>query len=124
MKKIYLNLAHIGGGELDYVRKAFEDDWVAPLGPNVDGFEEDLKQYLGEGKEVLALSSGTAAVHLGLVGCGVSEGDEVIVQSFTFCASVNPILYLGAKPVLVDSESDTWNMDPELLEEAIEDRIG
>lgn len=123
MKRVHLNLAHLGGEEIEYVRKAFEDDWVAPLGPNVDGFEEDLKQYLGEGKEVLALSSGTAAVHLGLVGCGVSEGDEVIAQSFTFCASVNPILYLGAKPILVDSESDTWNMDPELLEEAIEDRI-
>jgi dTDP-4-amino-4,6-dideoxygalactose transaminase len=123
MKKIFLNLAHMGGEEIEYVRKAFDDDWVAPLGPNVDGFEEDLKQYLGGEKEVLALSSGTAAVHLGLVACGVKEGDEVIAQSFTFCASVNPILYLGAKPVLVGSEDETWNMAPDLLEEAIVDRI-
>ena len=123
MKKIYLNLAHLGGEEINYVQKAFDEDWVAPLGPNVNGFEEDLKQYLGGGKEVLALSSGTAAVHLGMVGCGVTKGDEVIVQSFTFCASANPALYLGAKPVFVDSERETWNIDPELLEEAIEDRM-
>lgn len=122
-KRIYLCLAHPGGKEQDYIRKAFEDDWIAPLGPNVDGFEEDLKQFLGGDKEVLAVSSGTAAVHLGLVGCGVGPGDEVIAQTFTFCASVNPIVYLGAKPILVDSEKDTWNMDPELLEEAINDRI-
>lgn len=122
-KKIYLNLAHLGGRELDFVRKAFDEDWVAPLGPNVDGFEDDLKQYLGGDKEILALSSGTAAVHLGMVGCGVTKGDEVIVQSFTFCASANPALYLGAKPVFVDSESETWNMDPDLLEDAIKDRI-
>lgn len=123
MSKIYLNLAQMGGEEIKYVQKAFDDDWVAPLGPNVDGFEEDLKQYLGGEKEVLALSSGTAAIHLGLVGCGVSAGDEVIAQSNTFCASVNPILYLGAKPILVESESETWNMDPDLMEEAIKDRI-
>ena len=122
-KRIYLCLAHPGGKEQDYIRKAFEDDWIAPLGPNVDGFEDDLKQFLGGEKEVLALSSGTAAVHLGLVGCGVGPGDEVIAQTFTFCASVNPIVYLGAKPILVDSEKDTWNMDPDLLEEAINDRI-
>ena len=122
-KRIYLCLAHHGGKEQDYIRKAFEDDWIAPLGPNVDGFEEDLKQFLGGEKEVLAVSSGTAAVHLGLVGCGVGPGDEVIAQSFTFCASVNPIVYLGARPILVDSEKDTWNMDSDLLEEAIKDRI-
>ena len=122
-KRIYLCLAHPGGKEQDYIRKAFEDDWIAPLGPNVDGFEDDLKQFLGGEKEVLAVSSGTAAVHLGLVGCGVGPGDEVIAQTFTFCASVNPIVYLGAKPILVDSEKDTWNMDPDLLEEAIKDRI-
>lgn len=122
-RRIFLNIAHPGGKELDYIRKAFEDDWIAPLGPNVDGFEEDLKQFLGGEKEVLAVTSGTAAVHLGLVGCGVGPGDEVIAQSFTFCASVNPILYLGAKPILVDSEKDTWNIDPDLLEEAILDRI-
>lgn len=122
-RRIFLNIAHPGGKELDYVRKAFEDDWIAPLGPNVDGFEEDLKQFLGGEKEVLAVSSGTAAVHLGLVGCGVGPGDEVIAQTFTFCASVNPIVYLGAKPILVDSEKDTWNIDPDLLEEAIQDRI-
>ena len=122
-KRIHLCLAHPGGKEQDYIRKAFEDDWIVPLGPNVDGFEDDLKQFLGGEKEVLAVSSGTAAVHLGLIGCGVGPGDEVIAQSFTFCASVNPILYLGAKPILVDSEKDTWNIDPDLLEEAILDRI-
>ena len=122
-KRIYLCLAHSGGKEQDYIRKAFEDDWIAPLGPNVDGFEDDLKQFLGGEKEVLAISSGTAAVHLGLVGCSVGPGDEVIAQTFTFCASVNPIVYLGAKPILVDSEKDTWNIDPDLLEEAIQDRI-
>lgn len=122
-KRIYLCLAHPGGKEQDYIRKAFEDDWIAPLGPNVDGFEDDLKQFLGGEKDVLAVSSGTAAVHLGLVDCGVGPGDEVIAQTFTFCASVNPIVYLGAKPILVDSEKDTWNMDPDLLEEAIKDRI-
>ncbi len=113
----------MGGKELDFVNQAFTDDWVAPLGPNVDAFEEDLKNFVGEGKEVLALSSGTAAIHLGLIGCEVRPGDEVIAQSFTFCASINPIVYLGAKPVLVDSEPETWNMDPDLLEEAIADRL-
>ena len=113
----------MGGKEIDFVNQAFTDDWVAPLGPNVDAFEEELKNFIGEGKEVLALSSGTAAIHLGLIGCEVKPGDEVIAQSFTFCASINPIVYLGAKPVLVDSEMDTWNMDPDLLEEAITDRL-
>ncbi len=123
--KIYLSLAHMSeaGLEKKFVEEAFDTDWVAPLGPNVDGFEEALKQYIGQGKEVVALSSGTAAVHLALVACGVGPGDEVIVQSFTFCASSHPVTYLGAKPVFVDSEPDTWNMDPELLEEAIRDRI-
>lgn len=111
------------GLEKKFVEEAFDTDWVAPLGPNVEGFEEALKQYIGQGKEVVALSSGTAAVHLALVACGVGPGDEVIVQSFTFCASSHPVTYLGAKPVFVDSEPDTWNMDPELLEEAIRDRI-
>ncbi len=122
-KRIYLCLAHMGGNEMKYIQQAFDTNWVVPLGPNVDGFEEDLKQYLGGDVEVLAVSSGTAAVHLGLAGCDVGLGDEVVAQSFTFCASVNPICYLGARPVLVDSERETWNMDPDLLEEAIEDRI-
>lgn len=94
-----------------------------PLGPNVDGFEKDLEEFLGQNKRVVALSAGTAAVHLGLLAAGVKAGDEVIVQSFTFCASTNPVTYLGATPVLVDSEPDTWNIDPDLLEEAIMDRI-
>ena len=122
-KRVHLCLAHPGGEELDFIRKAFEDDWIAPLGPNVDGFEDDLKYFLGGNREVLALSSGTAAVHLGLIGCGVGPGDEVLAQTFTFCASVNPILYQGATPILVESEKETWNIDPELLEEAIVDRI-
>ena len=122
-KKIILCLAHMSGAEQKYIQQAFDENWVVPLGPNVDGFEEDLKNFLGGGREVLAVSSGTAAVHLGLIGCGVGPGDEVIAQSFTFCASVNPIVYQGATPVLVDSERDTWNMDPDLLEEAIRERI-
>ena len=122
-KKIILCLAHMSGAEQKYIQQAFDENWVVPLGPNVDGFEEDLKNFLGGGREVLAVSSGTAAVHLGLIGCGVGPGDEVIAQSFTFCASVNPIVYQGATPVLVDSERDTWNMDPDLLEEAILERI-
>lgn len=134
--RIYLCLAHMSGEEQKYIREAFETNWVVPLGPNVNGFESDLKQYIesdangkamswaGEkGKEVVALSSGTAAVHLSMIACGVKPGDEVICQSFTFCASCHPITYLGATPVLVDSEPDTWNMSPELLEEAIKDRI-
>ena len=103
--------------------EAFDTNWVVPLGPNVNAFEEDLKRFVGEGKEVVALSAGTAAVHLALLACGVGQGDEVIVQSFTFCASSHPVTYLGAVPVFVDSEKETWNMSPELLEEAIKDRI-
>ena len=124
-KRIYLCLAHMSedGMEQKYVKEAFDTNWVVPLGPNVNGFEKDLEDFVGEGKRVVALSAGTAAVHLGLLNCGVKPGDEVIVQSFTFCASTHPVTYLGATPVLVDSEPDTWNIDPELLEEAIKDRI-
>ena len=124
-KPIYLCLAHMSeeGIEQKYVKEAFDTNWVVPLGPNVNGFEDDLKAFVGAGKEVVALSSGTAAVHLALLACGVGPGDEVLVQSFTFCASSHPITYLGATPVFVDSEPDTWNMDPALLEEAILDRI-
>ena len=133
-KRIYLCLAHMSedGMEQKYVKEAFDTNWVVPLGPNVNGFEKDLEDFMtpspalpeGEGarKRVVALSSGTAAVHLGLLCAGVKPGDEVIVQSFTFCASTHPVTYLGATPVLVDSEPDTWNIDPELLEEAIKDR--
>ena len=109
--------------EQKYVKEAFDTNWVVPLGPNVNGFEKDLEEFVGEGKRVVALSAGTAAVHLGLLAAGVKAGDEVIVQSFTFCASTHPVTYLGATPVLVDSEPDTWNMGPELLEETIKDRI-
>lgn len=124
-KTIYLCLAHMSkeGIEQKYVKEAFDTNWVVPLGPNVNAFEESLKHFVGENKEVVALSAGTAAVHLALLDCGVGQGDEVIVQSFTFCASSHPITYLGAVPVFVDSEKETWNMDPELLEEAIKDRI-
>ena len=128
--RILLCLCHMGGRELDYINQAFADNWVVPLGPNVNGFEADLRDFVcareGEtplSRKVVALSSGTAAVHLALVGCGVERGDEVIVQSFTFCASSHPVTYVGATPVFVDSEPETWNMDPELLEKAIEDRI-
>ena len=126
---IYLCLAHMSdeGWEQKYVKEAFDTNWVVPLGPNVNGFEEDLKAFVNSGKEglfkeVVALSAGTAAVHLGLLACGVGQGDEVCVQSFTFCASSHPITYLGAMPVFIDSEPDTWNMDPDLLEKAILDR--
>ena len=136
-KRIYLCLAHMSedGMEQKYVKEAFDTNWVVPLGPNVNGFEKDLEEFVNQNgkierlkngslsKRVVALSSGTAAVHLGLLNCGVKPGDEVIVQSFTFCASTHPVTYLGATPVLVDSEPDTWNIDPELLEEAIKDRI-
>ncbi len=124
-KRIYLCLAHMSeaGLEQKYIQEAFDTNWVVPLGPNVNGFEKDLEEFVGEGKRVVALCSGTAAVHLGLLACGVGPGDEVLVQSFTFCASTHPITYLGAKPVMIDSEPDTWNMDPELLEKAIVDRI-
>ena len=124
-KRIYLCLAHMSeaGMEQKYIKEAFDTNWVVPLGPNVNGFEKDLEDFVGEGKRVVALSSGTAAVHLGLLAAGVKPGDEVLVQSFTFCASTHPITYLGATPVMIDSEPDTWNMDPDLLEEAIKDRI-
>ena len=123
-KTIYLCLAHMSeeGLEQEYVKEAFDTNWVVPLGPNVNGFEEDLKHFVGAGKEVVALSAGTAAVHLALLACGVGPGDEVCVQSFTFCASSNPITYLGATPIFIDSEKDSWNIDPELLEQAILDR--
>lgn len=111
------------GIEQEYVKEAFDTNWVVPLGPNVNAFEEDLKSFVGGKSEVVALSAGTAAVHLALLACGVDSGDEVLVQSFTFCASSHPITYLGAIPVFVDSEFDTWNMDPDLLEAAIKDRI-
>ncbi len=126
----------MSGREMDFIREAFEQNWVVPMGPNVNGFESDLECFVnrrGPGadgrpqtpldKKVCCLSAGTAAVHLALLGCGVGPGDEVIVQSFTFCASSHPVTYLGATPVFVDSERQTWNMDPELLEEAIKDRI-
>lgn len=122
-KRIYLCLAHMSGNEMKYIQEAFDTNWVVPLGPNVNGFEADLKAFAGENKEVVALSAGTAAVHLALLACGVKPGDEVLVQTFTFCASSHPVTYLGATPVFVDSESDTWNMDPQLLEEAIKDRM-
>lgn len=135
-KRIYLCLAHMSedGAEQRYVKEAFDTNWVVPLGPNVNGFEKDLEEFVNQNgkierlkngslsKRVVALSAGTAAVHLGLLNCGVKPGDEVIVQSFTFCASTHPVTYLGATPVFVDSEKDTWNMDPDLLEEAIIDR--
>lgn len=122
-KRIYLCLAHMSGNEMKYIQEAFDTNWVVPLGPNVNGFEADLKAFAGENKEVVALSAGTAAVHLALLACGVKSGDEVLVQTFTFCASSHPVTYLGATPVFVDSEPDTWNMDPQLLETAIKDRI-
>ena len=130
-KRIYLCLAHMSeaGLEQKYIKEAFDTNWVVPLGPNVNGFEKDLEDFVNENqneklaKRVVALSSGTAAVHLALINCGVKAGDEVCVQSFTFCASSHPITYLGATPIFIDSENDTWNMDPELLEEAIKDRI-
>ena len=121
--RIYLCLAHMSGEEQKFIKEAFDTNWVVPLGPNVNGFEDDLKKFVVENKEIVALSAGTAAVHLALLACGVGPGDEVIVQSFTFCASSHPVTYLGAVPVFVDSEPDSWNMDPTLLESAIEDRI-
>ena len=129
--RIYLSLAHMGGREQDFIKEAFDTNWVVPLGPNVDAFEQSLCDYLMESGElkveserrVVALSAGTAALHLGLILLGVKPGDEVICQSFTFAASANPISYLEAKPVFVDSEADTWNMDPVLLEEAVKDRM-
>ena len=132
-KRIYLCLAHMSeaGLEQKYIQEAFDTNWVVPLGPNVNGFEHDLEEFVNSNdnanlnlnKRVVALSAGTAAVHLALIACGVQPGDEVCVQSFTFCASSHPITYLGATPVFIDSEPDTWNMDPELLEVAIKDRM-
>ena len=131
-KMIYLCLAHMSeaGMEQKYVKEAFDTNWVVPMGPNVNAFEADLANMANSrpdgsaalDRKVVCLSSGTAAVHLALISCGVKAGDEVLVQSFTFCASSHPITYLGAKPVFIDSERDTWNMDPELLEKAIIDR--
>ncbi|MBO4656026.1 MAG: aminotransferase class I/II-fold pyridoxal phosphate-dependent enzyme [Bacteroidales bacterium] len=133
-KRILLCLAHMSetGMEQKYVKEAFDTNWVVPLGPNVNAFEKDLEDFVNQidtfdkktvlDKKVVALSSGTSAVHLALIACGVQPGDEVLVQSFTFCASANPVSYLGAVPVFVDSEPDSWNMSPELLEQAIIDR--
>lgn len=134
-KRVYLCLAHMSetGAEQQYIKDAFDTNWVVPLGPNVDGFEADLREFVLSGadgirsdlasKQVVALASGTAAVHLSLLAAGVGPGDDVLVQSFTFCASTHPIKYVDANPVMIDSEADTWNMDPELLEEAIRDRM-
>ena len=130
-ERILLCLAHMSGREQKFIKEAFDQNWVVPLGRNVNGFEKDLEEFVNKRtdgkapleKKVVALSAGTAAVHLALIACGVKPGDEVLVQSFTFCASSHPITYLGATPVFVDSERETWNMDPELLEEAIKDRI-
>ena len=130
--RIWLSLAHMGGREQEFIQEAFDTNWVVPLGPNVNAFEKALRDFLiengkleveNEEKQVVALSAGTAALHLGLILLGVGEGDEVICQSFTFSASANPIAYQGATPVFVDSEKDTWNMDPRFLEEAIKDRL-
>ena len=122
-KRIYLCLAHMSGKEQDFIKEAFETNWVVPLGPNVNAFEEALESFVGENKRIVALSAGTAAIHLALIQLGVQPGDEVICQSFTFCASANPVTYVGAIPVFVDSEETTWNMSPILLEKAIQDRI-
>ena len=122
MKRILLSLAHMGGTEIDYVNKAFETNWIVPLGPNVDEFERRLESFLHTDRPVVALSAGTAAIHMGLIMAGVKAGDEVVCQSLTFSASANPIVYQGARPVFVDSESVTWNMDADILAEALEDR--
>ncbi len=121
--KIWLSSPHMGGTEQNYIQEAFDTNWVAPLGPNVNGFEQDLEKYLGNEVQVGALSSGTAAIHLGLLLLGVQAGDEVICQTMTFSASANPILYLGATPVFVDSETTTWGMCPQALEQAIQESI-
>jgi dTDP-4-amino-4,6-dideoxygalactose transaminase len=122
-EKIWLSSPHMGGSERNFVTEAFDTNWVAPLGPNVTGFEKDLESYQGENTHVAALSSGTAAIHLALVQAGVGPGDEVICQSFTFCGTTNPVQYLGATPIMVDSEEETWNICPKALKEAVEDRI-
>lgn len=123
IKKIWLSLAHMSGEEQKYIQEAFDTNWVVPLGPNVNAFEELLTNHLGNRKKVVALISGTSALHLALLQLGISGGDEVICQSFTFAASANPIKYVNATPVFIDSEPDSWNMDPKLLEKAIIDRI-
>lgn len=122
-ERIWLSLAQMSGREQSFIKEAFDTNWVVPLGPNVNGFENDLSIFLGGKSHVVALSSGTAALHLALIQLGVGQGDEVICQSFTFAASANPIAYQGATPVFVDSEADTWNMSPTFLEEAIKDRL-
>lgn len=122
-KRIWLSLAHMGGREQEFVKEAFDTNWVAPMGPNVDAFEIQLADFLGQEVSVAALSAGTAALHLALIILGVKTGDEVICQSFTFSASANPIVYQGATPIFIDSEKDTWNMSPEYLERAIKERI-
>ncbi|MCK5028102.1 MAG: aminotransferase class I/II-fold pyridoxal phosphate-dependent enzyme [Bacteroidales bacterium] len=121
-KKIWLSSPHMSGKEQKYIEEAFSENWIAPLGPNVNGFEKELAEYTGV-KNVAALSSGTGALHLALILLGVNSGDEILCSSFTFSASANPIIYQNAKPIFIDSEKDTWNMDPELLEKAIKDRI-
>lgn len=123
-EKIWLSSPHMGEKEMIYVQEAFASNWIAPLGPNVNGFEHDLEAYLGNNVHVAALSSGTAALHMALIILGIKAGDEVICQSMTFAASANPIVYQGATPVFVDSEDSTWNMSPEFMELAIQDRIG
>ncbi len=120
--KIWLSSPHMGGHEQEFIKEAFDKNWVAPLGPNVDGFEQDLQKYT-QVSHAAALSSGTAAIHLALILLGVSAGDEVLCQSFTFSASANPIAYCGATPVFIDSEAESWNMSPAFLEEAIKDRL-
>lgn len=122
LPRIYLSSPHMGGEELGYIHDAFEKNWIAPLGANVDGFEQDLRSYIGC-RDAAVVTSGTAAIHLALILCGVQPGDEVLCQSFTFAATANPIIYQGGKPVFIDSEPRTWNMDPELLEKAIRDRM-
>jgi len=122
-KRIYLASPHMSGDEQKYIQEAFEQNWIAPLGPNVDAFENTLADYCGV-KHAAVLSSGTAALHLALIMLGVETDDEVLVSTFTFSATVNPIVYQGAKPVFVDSEPDSWNMDPKLLEKALEERAG
>ena len=129
-ERIYLCLAHMSGREMEFIKEAFDTNWVVPMGPHVNGFVKDLEEFVNHrrgaeplDRKVVGLSAGTAAVHLALIACGVGPGDEVLVQSFTFCASSHPITYLGATPVFIDSEKESWNMDPDLLEEAIKDRI-
>lgn len=121
-ERIYLSSPHMGGDEIKYIQEAFDTNWISPVGPNIAGFEQDIVQYTGTG-HAAALSTGTAAIHLALIMLGVERDDEVICSSFTFAGSCNPIMYVGARPVFIDSERDTWNMDPHLLEEAIKDRI-